>query len=342
MRELSAQHLIIGSGLVGLAVADRLLAAGHSGIVLVDKAPTAGLSKSAARDVLLTTGDPSLLELERVGLEYLHAWNETLGEDPRFRRCGSISHPIFLESDDATTLDAETVTQRVPYLRIDEGDVAIFHPEDGVVDSTRITTALAASVRERGAHFAYATEVGALIDDPEARRVRFESSHRHGEAETVYVAAGLGTPRILEAMGVEFDGRATCWNTFELDAEPHPPAVLRLEDVGGLVTSDGHGRLTLVLPDPDATSGPPRVRWDLLESFRRDHADRFPELSAARVRRGSAETRWDLGEPYREHFDGRVRIAGAFGLHSLPIAFGVAARMVAPPESTAEASTPDN
>jgi glycine oxidase len=171
--------LVIGGGIIGCAVARALAGSGRS-VLLVDRGALGGEASSAAAGLLgagSSADEGERLERRRRSLAafpaLVGALRDETGLDVELRRSGVLQ----LAFDDADVAAArERLAARRgqgfsvewlegPAVRDAEPAVspaaqgALLFPDDALVDPTRLTTALAASARARGAELLTGTAV---------------------------------------------------------------------------------------------------------------------------------------------------------------------------------------
>lgn len=330
MNQISAEHLIVGAGLLGLALAQRLHQKGAEGIVILEKEPSVTPTPLAARNLVLRSGSPSYRDLEDVGLEQLRNWSTWLEADPGYQPLGSLRFPVFLESEGTTMLGAEEAGQHAPGLQLESHEEAVLEPDDGTVDAAQLLAELHSEARQHGFPIRWGSELSMVQD--EGSGVEFRAGSWEGTANRVYLTAGSGNLGLLRSLGLP-RFQLCAWHTFELDAPPGPPSLLRLEEEDDTVIfEDGQGTMVVVIPaTPSTEQNHPPVDWNLLAGLRQRLGERIPRLAQATVARARAEHRLDL-DPRSpgivSALGGRLLAAGGFGLHRLPLSLAIAEAMI--------------
>lgn len=223
MTTLETDVLIVGAGVVGVAVAAELAREGRE-VVVVEREPAPGRATSSRNSGVVHAGlyyPPSSLKaaacIEGRALLYERAARldiphrktgklivaTSVDEEPALaeiaRRAGALSVPVVAWS-------AAELAAREPALR---GTAALSSPESGVIDAHALVESYRAEAAAHGAHFGFHTRVVALDRAPDARwQVRTENAR--GEradvtAATVVDAAGLDADRIAVLAGLDVD-----------------------------------------------------------------------------------------------------------------------------------------
>ncbi len=205
---------MIGGGVIGLAIAWRLVQRGAGVLVLERGEPGREASHVAAGMLApVSEADPREEPLLRLGIESARAYpefaaelQEASGLDPGYLRCGTLI--TARDRDEAEALERELrIRERfglsVRRLRPTEARTlepalaptlrgALEVADDHAVDPRRLTAALLAAVRAAGAEVRTGSEVAELeLGDGEAvRAVRLKDGERLA-SETVVLAAGV-------------------------------------------------------------------------------------------------------------------------------------------------------
>ncbi len=253
MRNLDADHLIAGAGLLGLALADHLLRRGAKRVVVLEKGTDAPPRGQGVRGIVLGTGLPCYREMEARGILLLEEWRDYLEADPRFLRCGSVSLPSLLESPGGERLAGAALAERAPLLAAGAVEDAVFAPADGIVDLGCVRSALLSQVRRRGGHLVVNCALESIA--VEDGTLRYAAATRAGSAGRIYLAAGAGNRKLWRDLA-RATLPASAWHTFTLQVPAGGSAsILRLDDESGgagIVAHDGDGTLTITLPEASA------------------------------------------------------------------------------------------
>ena len=353
MREIIAEHMIIGAGLLGLSLADHLLRRGAEQVVILEASGMAPPHKSVGDPgLVLRTGLPGYRELEDRSLLLLEEWPSYLGADPCYRRCGCIHVSLAgAAPHHGEPLDADEVHRRWPGLTLGPDQHATFGVEDGVLDAVQLASALYSQMRSRGGRILFETELQEAEHDGDGFRIR--AGARSGTTRHLYLTDGPRTISHLRRLGVPCTQRIDTWHRFQLEGPEGDAFLVRFAhsadagaDPGGeelmldgakagdstpdtdipeaILHDAGDGRLTLVCraPPPTFHRDAP-LDWRLLEEFRECTATQLPGFATARVQRGNAshQLRLDRDAPgVISAAGGRLLAAGAFGCHAVILA----------------------
>ena len=174
----TADVAVVGGGIIGLAVADALLAARPgSSVVVLDKEPGLGAHASGRNSGVLHAGfyyspDSLKARLTRRGNELLHTFCDENGVP--VRRCGKLV--VARSTDELAALDdllERAAANGVPVEKVDENQAreleplartverALWSPTTSSASPDAVLTALAARVRRRGGTVVLGDEVTA-------------------------------------------------------------------------------------------------------------------------------------------------------------------------------------
>ena len=209
----TADVAVIGGGIVGLALADALLAARpRSTVVVFDKEPGLGAHASGRNSGVLHAGfyyspDSLKARLTRRGNVLLHEF--CIEHDVPLRRCGKLV--VAASPADLPALDVlfeRASANGVPVERVDERQAreleplartverALWSPTTSSASPTAVLEALAARVRSRGGQIMLGTEVtGAAPGVVRTRAGTLQVGH-------VVNAAGLQADRVARWFGM--------------------------------------------------------------------------------------------------------------------------------------------
>lgn len=160
-------HVIVGGGVIGTAIAYQLARKGGKSILLVERNELASAATSrAAGLVLQVTGKAAKTPLARLTRETFPMLEDELGEAVGFHDVGSLR--IAASKDRVTELNAMAVdatrhgipvhrlsaaesTKLVPWLDPSPAHNIVFMPTDGYVDPYLLAMTYAKCARARGA-----------------------------------------------------------------------------------------------------------------------------------------------------------------------------------------------
>jgi L-2-hydroxyglutarate oxidase LhgO len=209
----TADVAVIGGGIVGLAIADALLASSSDlRVVVLDKEPSLGAHASGRNSGVLHAGfyyapDSLKARLTRRGNILLHEFCEE--RQIPVRRCGKLV--VAQDESELTALDALLVraaANDVPVESVDETQVreleplartvsrALWSPTTSVASPQQVVDGVAARFRERGGEIAMRSEVTA------ARPGRVETPEGAWDVGHVVNTAGLQADRVGRWFGM--------------------------------------------------------------------------------------------------------------------------------------------
>ncbi len=339
------QVVVIGAGVVGLAVAAELSRRGQAPLVL-ERHGGPGRECSSRNSEVIHAGlyyPPGSLKAELC----------VEGRERLYRRCKQLEIPhrktgkfvVAVEDGELRTLeetlargqrngagDLRLVGERE--LRQHEPRVrakgALWSPETGIVDAHALMSSYEAELERAGGRVVYETSVIALERAGEGWRL--ETSHAQGEryaleADLIVNAAGLDADRVARLAGVDVDGLGLRHHPCKGDYFSVAPSlgaltrhlVYPVPVPGGLgihVTLDLGGRFRLG-PDVEWIESP---RYDVdprkAHAFATAAARYLPELRAEHLAPDFAGIRPKLqrpGEAFRDFHVGR-ELPGLFNL----------------------------
>ena len=205
----SADVVIVGSGLIGLATAYYLTEAGLNDICLIDRGPALGEASGANAGGLwfaqqsaelgpasaLSKASSSLydelaarfpFDLDRCGLLQL------LFEDPAAE--GNVQLDAIREAGfRAEKVGGKEARSLEPGLGLTPAG-AVFYPDEGHLHPAKLGAAWARHLRSRGVRLCLDCEVGQL-------RPRVETSQGSLEAKVLVIASGAWTPLVTRTLG---------------------------------------------------------------------------------------------------------------------------------------------
>ncbi len=216
--------LVIGAGVVGLAVAERL-SRDRSAVVVVERHPGFGRETSSRNS-----------EVIHCGMYYPERFLKTRlcvrGNPLLYETCAAAGIPfrktgkVLVATDQSEAHELETVLAQgrangVPGLALvgaeemaalepaTKGVQGLFSPESGIVDSHALMAFLERQARDRGATFGYSCDVQGVTRVPGAG-YSVELTDADGKpltlrSEVVINSAGLGADRVAQSAGIDID-----------------------------------------------------------------------------------------------------------------------------------------
>ena len=174
-----AQVIVIGGGIHGCSVAYHLAKEGWTDVVLLErKQLTSGTTWHAAGLVGQLQGSHATTAFAKYGIELLEEIEAETGQNPGYRRSGSISIAVndermaelkrkadfaSLFGIDANYLSACEIQERWPLMNPEGVLGGIYMPSDGSANPIDLTTALAKGASQRGVTIMEHTKVQEIL-----------------------------------------------------------------------------------------------------------------------------------------------------------------------------------
>jgi dimethylglycine oxidase len=217
-RDPNTKIIILGAGIVGCNIADKLSELGMKNITVLEKGPlfkTGGSSSHAPGLVFQTNGSQSIVKMAMHSVKKFLSL--THDEGPTYLDVGGIEVAFtperlqeakrrfgFAQSygiKGAKLLSPREVVEKIPL--IDEKKIygGYFVPDDGIAKAVRICEALAKRATARGVTFQGDTEVLSIdVKDGHVRTVITDKGEF--EADIIVCCAGIWGPKIGKMVGV--------------------------------------------------------------------------------------------------------------------------------------------
>jgi len=215
--------LVVGAGVVGLAVAERLSRSGRR-IVVVERHESFGRETSSRNSEVIHCGmyyAESLLKTRLCvrGNPLLYEACRRAGVP--FRKTGKVV--LAVDESELAALDtllAQGKKNGVPGLRLvssreladlepaTRGVQGLFSPESGILDSHALMAFLEREARSRGVTFGYSCDVKAVTRTTQGFDVELVDADGQGltlRSGCVVNSAGLGADRIAASAGIDID-----------------------------------------------------------------------------------------------------------------------------------------
>src|SRR6478672_11114213 len=200
-----SQVVIVGGGVIGTSVAYHLTRLGWTDVLLVEQGQlSSGTTWHAAGLVGQLRANQSGTRIVQYSTELYSQLEDEVGLSTGFKRCGGVTvartedRMTQLRRTAATAaafdlecelLSPEEAHERVPILRVDDLQGAIWLPGDGKANPADLTGALARGARQRGAKVVEHTRVlDVLLEDGRVTGVRTDA----GDVETEVVVNCAG------------------------------------------------------------------------------------------------------------------------------------------------------
>ena len=211
---------VVGAGVFGLAAAIEAAARGHrvsvfeQGAIPHPAASSTDVAKGMRRMWYASDNETYVELAERAGLQW-RAWEQRSG-DRFFHQVGSlravaefgVGSPMRASADylidrgaEIAVLSAKEAGKRFPQLRFAAGEVCVYDPWAGYIESARAIAVMAGIARESGCRMYPSTPVTGV----EERASGVEVAYRGGRDrfDRVVVAAGPWVGRLLPAVGAK-------------------------------------------------------------------------------------------------------------------------------------------
>jgi sarcosine oxidase subunit beta len=345
--EDSAEVVIVGGGIEGLATAYALTLLGVSDVLVLERATLAsgGTGKSSGI-VRCHYGVPSLAAMAWKGLQLFENAMELLGTDIGFEQIGYVvgvgeGNLAPLEANvamhrslgiDTRLVDAAEVASLWPYAELSDLVGFAYEPRGGYGDASRTAMAFGAAARQGGVRIRQGALVASLCTSGDAvTGVELADGSRIA-AGSVVVAAGVWSRALLLPHGLELPVRAQREAILLIETPDAPVSSLPVfSDLADLqyVRPERSGQLLVgnsdhsepEWADPDAYSN--RASDDFLEMALPKLAHRFPGLGDARLASSYAGC-YDVTPDYNPVMSatgiGGLFVAAGFSGHGFKIA----------------------
>ncbi|MGO9217684.1 MAG: NAD(P)/FAD-dependent oxidoreductase [Streptosporangiaceae bacterium] len=227
---MSADVIVVGAGVAGVATAFHLSRLGAGDVLVVDRG-TAGSGMSSRSSAMIRmhyTFRPEV-ELAVRSDRMFGSWTELTGRPPFVRRTGfarivlpgeeqALRANVAMQRDcgaRAEVLAARDFAALAPGLRTDDLTEVAWEPDGGYGDGALVAGDLLAAARGRGVRYRPHTPVTALLREGD-RVTGIQTQDGPEYAGVVVAAAGVWSPALLSSIGVDLP----------LETEFHQVAVL--------------------------------------------------------------------------------------------------------------------
>ncbi len=269
--------VVIGGGLIGLAVARSLAGRGFGDVLVLERHALAGGGTGKSSGIVRAHyGVPSIAAMAWRSLPVL----EELGDDVGLRQVGytvivgeenvgplkdniAMHQALGIEVD---LIDADQLAAMWPMMHTGDVALAAYEPRGGFADATQLALQLGRRARDHGATVRQNTPVARILTDGDAvSGVELESGEIV-EADVVVVAAGWWSKKLMADLGIDFPVEGYRSELLIVDAGmplPDLPVVsdlvslqyCRIEGSGQfLVGNSDHADFSHKLVDPDRYS----------------------------------------------------------------------------------------
>ncbi|MFQ5985374.1 MAG: FAD-dependent oxidoreductase [Alphaproteobacteria bacterium] len=284
-----ARVVVIGGGIVGCSVLYHLTKLGWSDVVLVEKTElTAGSTWHAAGNLPFFSLGVNLTRLHAYSVKLYQELEAETGQSVGFHKTGSLRLATTPDRMDEyryhqgkarwlgipyEILGREEVNRLYPLVSTKGLLGVVYNPDDGHIDPSSVTQALATAARQRGAEIYRPAPVTDLVARPDGGW-DVVTEQATITAELVVLAAGFWSPAIARLAGVDLPIMPVQHQYVVTDAIPEVEAldfelpVLRDVDASYYLRQEGQGLLVgpyETAATPWATAGiPPDFGQELL------------------------------------------------------------------------------
>lgn len=309
---LAADAIVVGAGIIGTSVAERLLArmpSWHIVLLEGEDAPGTGETRWATGGVRAQFGTEPNVRLTLISVPIFERFQDEYGLDPHFRRHGYLF--VTTDAQRLATMNAEMMTQRtlgVDTQRLDAKQMAQlcrplftedllggnFCPADGSIEPATLLQGYLDAFRRRGGSLATRSPVRALSRTGSTWTL--QTPQGAFESPVVVLACGPQTRTVAALADLDVPARPYARQVFVAQAmdavPPGIPLVVDL-DTGWYVHAQS---AELLLGGTDKDSRPVQgasadVEWGAFDLVYRAATHRMPALADAHVVRAYAGAR---------------------------------------------------
>jgi len=302
--KITAEIVIIGGGIMGVATAYYLAKRGQRHVILIERdllaQASTGLCVGGIRQQF---SNPANILLSQETIHLLKNFEEEFHTKIDFRQAGY----LFLTQKQTTweafgecikiqrrykvpvkILSPEEVKHRWPYLSTKDLRGGIFGPEDGYVDPYDVTMAIASQTRKLGISIRERTEV-VDIRLENGRISGVETSQGPISCNIVVNAAGAWGAKIAEMVGIDLPVqpyRRQVFITKTFDTIPRPVPMIIDQDTQFYFRGYAPGILMGMTDLDEPSSFKTHVDRNFLEKITANALEKVPILEKAEILRG--------------------------------------------------------
>jgi glycine/D-amino acid oxidase-like deaminating enzyme len=303
----TAQYLVIGGGLEGLAIAWSLAERGETDILVVERdSLCSGMTGKSSAVVRCHYGIPSLAAMAWYGVNVFEQATELFADDMGFRQCGyvvgvgdadvdALKANIAMQQElgvDVDFLGHDSVADLWPGVNTDDFAAFAYEPRGGRGEAYTTGMAFAAAARTLGVRIRQSTPVASLLAHADGSVYGAALSNgAEIHAATVVLATGPWAPALGATVGVHIPVRAQRAQIVLVDQGEPTPVVPVLSDLVGLqyicrepnaellVGNSDHSAPEFVDPD----SYPNRADASAIETVIAKLGHRLPDMPDPRI-----------------------------------------------------------
>ncbi|MEI6804200.1 MAG: FAD-dependent oxidoreductase [Burkholderiales bacterium] len=308
-----AQTVIVGGGIVGCSTAYHLALMGRTDVLLLEQGKlTSGTTWHAAGLVGQMRPNRNMTQMSKYGIDLYAALEAQTGLATGWKQCGSVNvartpermQVLKKQAAMANSFDVEChlitpaqAGERVPVMRTDDLQGAIWLPGDGKVNPADLCMSLAKGARQRGVQIVEGIEVTGVIIE-RGRAVGIRTTQGEVRCEVVVNCAGQWARQFGYLAGVNvplFSAEHFYIVSGKIDGVLPDMPVMRdpdgfiyyKEEVGGLVMGGFEPQAKPWKMDPIPSTFQFELLdedWDQFEPLMRNALHRTPCLETAEIK----------------------------------------------------------
>lgn len=219
----TAEYLVVGGGLEGLAIAWALAERGATDVLVLEKNTLcSGMTGKSSGVVRCHYGVPSLAAMSWYGVQVFRDAKDLLDDDLGFRRCGYV---VGVGPENVDPLKANVAMQQQlgidvdlighhemaelwPGLRLDDFAAFAYEPLGGRGEAYMTGMAFGAAARRRGVRIRQGVEVAEVLRTGDTVTGVRTTAGDAIAAGTVILAAGPWVPALAAPLGLDIPVRA--------------------------------------------------------------------------------------------------------------------------------------
>ncbi|MFT3763344.1 MAG: FAD-dependent oxidoreductase [Pseudoxanthomonas sp.] len=269
--------VVVGAGILGAGIAYELAKRGVEVTVLEQAAPASGATGDSFAYLNASTKASAIrpyFDLNWLGILGWHAWEREPGQALPLQWSGSVYwrdqpeavaalretlNTVRVRGYRSRQLDAGEIRRLLPGVsQVDDASLGALYEEEGAVDPVGAVKALLARAADNGAKLLTPVTVLGLIQK-QGRIVGVRTSQGELQADTVVVAAGLGSQALAESVNVKLPLAPSTGILLHTAPQPRlldrivfaPGSTIRQNVDGRILSSSGHEGSSLAGTPPE-------------------------------------------------------------------------------------------
>jgi len=297
--------VIVGGGIIGLAIAYHLTAHGYGDVTVVERRTLAsGATSKATGGIRQQFSSTINIELSRRAVDFFAHFADRVGEPIAFRQHGYL---FLLDSpEQLATFQANAAKQQargvptriltpaeipavMPGVRTDDLLGASYGPTDGSASPSDVAAAFARQARRRGARILEETPALGIETDPNGEVAAVVTAESRLEAELVINAAGPWAAEIGRMVAVDIPVAPHRRQAFGIAPLPwlRPEQPLTIDFRTGAYVHPGTDGAVIGGTDRQTPTGyDDALDWGMAEPLIAALVHRIPALAEATIRGG--------------------------------------------------------